>query len=47
MPPDHGRRLADLLPQGELVTVADSFTLIPEDQPRRLSEAVREFVPLP
>lgn len=47
MPPDHGRRLADLLPRGELVTVADSFTLIPEDQPRRLSEALREFVPLP
>ncbi|MFJ9059506.1 alpha/beta fold hydrolase [Streptomyces sp. NPDC102409] len=47
MLPDHGRRLADLLPRGELVTVADSFTLIPEDQPRRLSEALREFVPLP
>jgi len=28
MPPAHGRRLADLLPQGRLVEVADSYTLI-------------------
>ncbi|WP_103760881.1 alpha/beta fold hydrolase [Streptomyces sp. SM10] len=46
MPPDHGRRLADMLPQGRLVTIADSLTLIPEDQPHRLSEAIRAFVPL-
>ncbi|MBM7441161.1 alpha/beta fold hydrolase [Streptomyces sp. HB132] len=47
MPPAHGRRLADLLPEGELVEVADSYTLIPEDQPQRLTEAIRGFVPLP
>ncbi|MGH2885747.1 MAG: alpha/beta fold hydrolase, partial [Solirubrobacteraceae bacterium] len=29
MPPEHGRRLADLLPQGRLVEIADSYTLIP------------------
>lgn len=46
MPPDHGRRLAEMLPKGELVTITDSLTLIPEDQPRRLSEAIRAFVPL-
>ncbi|MFE9727828.1 alpha/beta fold hydrolase [Streptomyces sp. NPDC005794] len=46
MPLAHGRRLADMLPQGELVEIADSFTLIPEDQPQRLCEAVRSFVPL-
>ena len=34
MPPEHGRRLAELLPQGRLVEIPDSYTLIPEDQPR-------------
>ncbi|MET9595844.1 alpha/beta hydrolase [Streptomyces sp. NPDC006516] len=47
MPPAHGRRLADMLPDGELVEIADSFTLIPEDQPQRLTEAIRAFVPRP
>ncbi|MEU9062642.1 alpha/beta hydrolase [Streptomyces sp. NPDC048430] len=45
MPLAHGRRLAEMLPKGELVEIADSFTLIPEDQPQRLSEAVKAFVP--
>lgn len=44
MPLDHGRRLAELLPQGELVEIADSYTLIPEDQPQRLSAAIRAFL---
>ncbi|WP_406391255.1 alpha/beta fold hydrolase [Streptomyces sp. NBC_00887] len=44
MPLDHGRRLAELLPQGELVEIADSCTLIPEDQPQRLSAAIRAFL---
>ncbi|HEY2673006.1 MAG TPA: alpha/beta hydrolase [Rugosimonospora sp.] len=44
MPPEHGRRLAELLPQGRLVEVADSYTLIPLDQPARLAAAIREFV---
>jgi pimeloyl-ACP methyl ester carboxylesterase len=44
MPPDHGRRLAALLPQGRLVEVADSYTLLPLDQPARLAEAIEEFV---
>lgn len=43
MPPDHGRRLADLLPQGRLVEVEDSYTLIPLDQPSRLARIIREF----
>ena len=43
MPPDHGRRLADLLPQGRLVEIPDSFTLIPLDQPARLARAIRGF----
>jgi pimeloyl-ACP methyl ester carboxylesterase len=44
MPPAHGRRLAELLPQGRLVEIADSYTLIPEDQPAELARAVRAFV---
>jgi pimeloyl-ACP methyl ester carboxylesterase len=43
MPPEHGRRLADLLPRGRLVEVADTCTLIPLDQPTRLAELIREF----
>lgn len=44
MPADHGRRLADLLPQGQLVTVPDSYTLMPLDQPALLAAAIREFM---
>ncbi len=43
MPPEHGRRLAELLPQGQLVEVEDSYTLIPLDQPARLAQIIREF----
>jgi pimeloyl-ACP methyl ester carboxylesterase len=44
MPPEHGRRLAELLPRGELVEVSDSYTLIPEDQPDVLAAHIRGFV---
>jgi pimeloyl-ACP methyl ester carboxylesterase len=43
MPLEHGRRLAELLPQGRLVEIADSYTLIPLDQPAKLARAIREF----
>jgi len=43
MPPDHGRRLAGILPQGQLVQVDDSYALIPLDQPGRLAQAIRDF----
>jgi pimeloyl-ACP methyl ester carboxylesterase len=43
MPPEHGRRLAKLLPQGRLAEVDDSYTLIPLDQPARLAQLIREF----
>jgi pimeloyl-ACP methyl ester carboxylesterase len=43
MPPEHGRRLAQLLPQGRLVEVADSYTLIPLDQPAILAQAIRDL----
>jgi pimeloyl-ACP methyl ester carboxylesterase len=44
MPPEHGRRLAELLPHGRLIEVADSYTLIPEDQPDVLARAIRQFI---
>lgn len=44
MPPSHGRRLAELLPHGRLLEIADSYTLIPEDQPGELARAIRQFV---
>jgi pimeloyl-ACP methyl ester carboxylesterase len=44
MPPEHGRRLAELLPQGRLVEIDDSRTLIPLDQPAALTRALRDFV---
>jgi pimeloyl-ACP methyl ester carboxylesterase len=43
MPPEHGRRLAELVPQGRLVEVDDSYTLIPLDQPARFAQIIREF----
>jgi pimeloyl-ACP methyl ester carboxylesterase len=43
MPPEHGRRLAELVPHGRLVEIPDSYTLIPLDQPARLAQAIREF----
>jgi len=45
MPPDHGRRLAALLPQGRLVVVDDSRTLVALDQPAVLAALVADFVP--
>jgi pimeloyl-ACP methyl ester carboxylesterase len=43
MPLEHGRRLAQLLPQARLIEVSDSYTLIPLDQPAELAAAVRQF----
>jgi pimeloyl-ACP methyl ester carboxylesterase len=47
MPPEHGQRLAELLPQGRLVELEDSYTLIPLDQPEALAQLIREFVRTP
>lgn len=44
MPPEHGRRLAELLPHGTHVEIPDSYTLIPEDQPARLAAHLRRFI---
>ncbi|MBA6438325.1 alpha/beta fold hydrolase [Streptomyces sp. GMR22] len=44
MPPEHGLRLAGLLPRGSLAEIPDSYTLIPQDQPGPLSDLIRAFV---
>jgi pimeloyl-ACP methyl ester carboxylesterase len=44
MPREHGRRLAESLPQGRLVEIDDSYTLITEDQPGELAGVIRNFV---
>ena len=43
MPPAHGRRLAELLPDARPVVVPDSYSLLPLDQPAALVKAIREF----
>jgi pimeloyl-ACP methyl ester carboxylesterase len=47
MPPEHGRRLAALLPQAELAEVADSYTLVPLDQPAVLAGLIGDFTRAP
>lgn len=44
MPPEHGRRLAERLPDAQLVEIADSFTLVAEDQPTACAKAIGAFV---
>lgn len=44
MPLEHGRRLAAMLPQGRLVEIADSYTLIPHDQPVALAREISAFM---
>ena len=44
MPPEHGRRLAELFPDSRLVEVEDSLTLVPEDQPVVLASQLRQFI---
>jgi pimeloyl-ACP methyl ester carboxylesterase len=43
MPPEHGRRLATLLPNARLLEIPDSYTLVPLDQPAQMAEAIRKF----
>jgi pimeloyl-ACP methyl ester carboxylesterase len=43
MPNEQGRKLAADFPNGRLVEIDDSYTLIPIDQPARLAAEIREF----
>lgn len=44
MPLAHAHRLVDTLPQAQLVEIANSYTLLPEDQPEQLTTAIRAFL---
>jgi pimeloyl-ACP methyl ester carboxylesterase len=44
MPPEHGRRLAELFPNSRHVEVPDSYTLVPIDQPVALASHLRRFI---
>jgi pimeloyl-ACP methyl ester carboxylesterase len=42
-PAEYGERLARDFPNGRLERIEDSYTFVPEDQPDRLAELIREF----
>lgn len=44
IPASHGPRLAEAIPNAQLVVVSDSGTLIPLDQPELFTAEVRKFV---
>ena len=46
MPADHGDRLAELLPQGQLRIIDDAYVLVMLDQPERTAQAIGEFLKL-
>lgn len=43
MPPDHARRLADLLPRAELIWCEDGRVLLPLDRPDDVANAIRRL----
>ncbi len=44
MPPSHGQRLADLLPHGRLVEIADAYVLSMLDQPEAVAAEINGFL---
>jgi pimeloyl-ACP methyl ester carboxylesterase len=42
-PPDHAKRLAELIPDARLEWIDDSYTFSPEDQPERVAELIAGF----
>ena len=42
-PLEHAHKLAERLPDARVEEVADSYSFVPEDQPDRLAELIREF----
>lgn len=47
IPREHGRRLADLLPNGRLVEIDDAYVLSMLDQPEAVADALTEFLVRP
>ncbi|MFJ4650730.1 alpha/beta fold hydrolase [Nocardia sp. NPDC088792] len=44
MPPEHGRRLAELIPNARLVEIDDAYVLSMLDQPRAVAAAMSAFL---
>lgn len=44
MDPTHGQRIANLLPNSSYHEIANSYTLIPQDQPEDLARLIHDFV---
>ena len=44
MPPEHGRRLAEIIPDAQLVEIDDAYTLLALDRPEAVAEHVAAFV---
>jgi len=43
MPPEHGRRLAQMIPNARHTEIANARTLVPLDQPAEIARLIREF----
>jgi len=43
MPPEHGRRLAEIIPDARHVEIDDAYTLLPLDQPDLVAEHIGAF----
>jgi pimeloyl-ACP methyl ester carboxylesterase len=43
MPPEHGRRLAEIIPNARHVEIDDAYTLLPLDQPERVADHIVSF----
>lgn len=44
MPPAHGRRLAEVIPNAQHVEIADAYTLIPLDRPDAVANHLAAFI---
>jgi pimeloyl-ACP methyl ester carboxylesterase len=44
MPPEHGRRLAEIIPDSQLVEIDDAYTLMALDRPEAVAERISAFV---
>jgi len=44
MPPEHGRRLAQIIPNAQLVELDDTYTLLPLDRPAAVADHLATFV---
>ena len=44
MPPEHGRRLSEIIPGAQPVEVDDAYTLMPLDRPDAVADQLATFV---